>query len=103
MIELFKELFILFRKVGDDSDGKQENINKIAKGDKTEKNKENKISHLQHRAQSAELLRNRAWYFHMLCMVVRSALLMTGQAHWKLTFEEAVKVSTQSGELALDL
>ena len=46
MIELFKELFILFRKVGDDSDGKQENINKIAKGDKTEKNKENKISHL---------------------------------------------------------
>ena len=36
-------------------------------------------------------------------MVVRSALLMTGQAHWKLTFDEAVEVSTQSGELALNM
>ena len=36
-------------------------------------------------------------------MVIRSALLMTGQAHWKLTFDEAVKVSSRSDEVELDL
>ena len=57
MIELFKELFIFFRKVGDDnnvgksddeddSDGKRENRNKISKGHKTDRNKGSKISHL---------------------------------------------------------